>query len=265
MEEGFEPKRTVVLSFVCIVLSAFLFASFFSLSPHLSSLTAPSRFPVSLYRPVADPPPPSQGFDEEIGGRRSARPLSETLLSRYGHNGIALILDEGFTGVDYSPEFNTTFARLGMAEKGAVSVKLEVLTPGGHSSVPPKHTGIGVMSKLIVALEDSPDSPKLERGNPVLSYLNCAADHGSMSKSLKRSVRNPKRWKKLGEEMAEGDETGVTRAFLATTQAADLIGGGIKVSASFLLPPLSYHSSAQCSFGDLSSLSLALLSFNPLR
>lgn len=68
-----------------------------------------------------------QGYDEEIGGSRSAKYLAELLHSRYGPNGVALILDEGFTGVDTA--FNTTFARFGMAEKGAVNLDLTVLTP----------------------------------------------------------------------------------------------------------------------------------------
>lgn len=166
-----------------------------------------------------------QGFDEEIGGRRSARPLAETLLDRYGKDGISLLLDEGFTGVDEA--YNRTFARLGMAEKGALHVELEVLTPGGHSSVPPKHTGLGIMSLLLVELEKHPDTPRLRAGNPTLSYLNCAADYGEMDHHLKRRVRKEKEWQKLGEEMAKEDP--ITRAFLATTQAADLIQGGIKV------------------------------------
>lgn len=123
--------------------------------------------------------------------------------------------------------YNTTFARLGMAEKGAVSVTLEVLTDGGHSSVPPKHTGIGIMSRLLVALEDSPFPPLLQRGNPMLSYLNCAADFGEVEEGLKKRIRKEKQWKALGEELAEGDR--VIGAFLGTTQAVDLVSGGIKV------------------------------------
>ncbi|ORY77565.1 vacuole protein [Leucosporidium creatinivorum] len=169
----------------------------------------------------------SSGFDEEIGGRRSALPLSDTLLTRYGQNGISLILDEGFTGVDVA--YNRTFARLGMAEKGAVSVTIEVLTEGGHSSVPPRHTGIGILSLLLVELEKNPDTPKLRRGNPMLCYLNCAADFGEVEEGLKRRIRSEKEWQGLGEELAEGDP--ILRAFLGTTQAVDLVQGGIKVNA----------------------------------
>ncbi|GAA5902875.1 hypothetical protein JCM5296_006320 [Sporobolomyces johnsonii] len=171
----------------------------------------------------------SSGFDEEIGGSRSAAHLASTLQSRYGENGIALVLDEGFTGVD-TAFGGTTFARFGVAEKGAVNVKLDVLTSGGHSSVPlGAHTGIGLLARLVVALEDHPSSPTLQAGNPVLSYLNCAADYGKMDEGLKRRIRRESEWKKLGEEMAREDA--VVRAFLGTTQAVDLVQGGIKINA----------------------------------
>ncbi|SCV73519.1 BQ2448_7445 [Microbotryum intermedium] len=170
----------------------------------------------------------SFGFDEEIGGVRSARPIAERLEQIYGKNGVALILDEGFTGLDES--YGVKFARLGLVEKGAINLDLEVLTPGGHSSVPHgRHTGIGIMSRLLVALEDRPDAPSMDKGHPMLSYLQCAADHGKMDKNLKKRVRNPKKWKALSEELAESSE--VFRAFLSTTQAIDLVDGGVKVNA----------------------------------
>ncbi|KAK4701729.1 Gly-Xaa carboxypeptidase, partial [Phenoliferia sp. Uapishka_3] len=183
VSEGFEPERTIILSF---------------------------------------------GFDEEIGGSRSAAPLSAAIQKRYGPDSMLLILDEGFTGVDV--DYGRTFARLGMAEKGAFSLSLDVLTPGGHSSVPHgRHTGIGILSLLLVELEKNPASVNLKEGNPLLSYLSCAADFGEVDKDLKKKIRNPKKWEKLGVEMAESDET--VRAFLGTTQAADLISGGVKVNA----------------------------------
>ncbi|KAM0791887.1 hypothetical protein ACM66B_004142 [Microbotryomycetes sp. NB124-2] len=169
----------------------------------------------------------SFGSDEEIGGSRTAKPLSELILSRYGHSGVELIVDEGFTGVDHS--FGRTFARLGMAEKGAVSVKVIVSTNGGHASVPPHHTGIGVLSRLLVELENKPSPIKLEEQSPVLQYLQCAADYGQVDKKLKKRIRNRKEWSKLGKEMA--DEDPIMRAFLGTTQAINLINGGIKVNA----------------------------------
>lgn len=166
-----------------------------------------------------------QGFDEEISGRRGAQFISQTLLARYGANGIAFIVDEGITGVGHL--FNQTFAWLGMAEKGAVSVKLEVLAAGGHSSVPPKHTGIGIMSRLLVALEDQPFPVELAPGSPALGFLACAAQYGTLEPRIKAAVEDSSKWHVLSQQAAAmGD---VQRAFLGTSQALDLVQGGVKV------------------------------------
>lgn len=63
----------------------------------------------------------------------------------------------------------------------------------------------------------------------MLSYLDCARIYGDMDKETKRKIRNPKRWKELGIELSGHDD--ITAAFLQTTQAIDLIAGGIKINA----------------------------------
>jgi Gly-Xaa carboxypeptidase len=65
--------------------------------------------------------------------------MADVIEERYGTNGVAFIIDEGFSGIE--DVYGTRLAALGMAEKGSVSVVIKVDTPGGHSSVPPKHTG----------------------------------------------------------------------------------------------------------------------------
>lgn len=65
--------------------------------------------------------------------------LSDEILKKYGRNGISLLIDEGFSGI--SEEYGSTVASLGMAEKGAMNLHIQVETLGGHSSVPPAHTG----------------------------------------------------------------------------------------------------------------------------
>ena len=41
---------------------------------------------------------------------------------------------------DYMIEHGKAFATLGTAEKGYIDVRVDVESPGGHSSVPPSHT-----------------------------------------------------------------------------------------------------------------------------
>jgi Gly-Xaa carboxypeptidase len=135
-------------------------------------------------------------------------------------------VDEGFTGVDI--EYDTSFARVGVAEKGCLTITLSVLTEGGHSSRPPKHTGVGIMSRLLVELENHPSAPRLAAGNPLLSYLECAAEHGNMDDRLRGMVRREECWPLLAEEVGQDR---ILSTFLKTTQAVDVVNGGIKFNA----------------------------------
>ncbi|GFZ44246.1 hypothetical protein JCM24511_01968 [Saitozyma sp. JCM 24511] len=168
----------------------------------------------------------AQGFDEEVGGSRGAKPLSELLFRRYGRDGVAFVFDEGFTGVD--EDFGRTFARVGIAEKGCLTLELSVHTPGGHSSAPPSHTGIGIMSRLLVELENNPFLPAIDERNPLLTYLECAAEHGDMDDDMKARVRQRQCWPLLADKL---NQDKAYMPFLRTTQAVDMVRGGIKFNA----------------------------------
>jgi Gly-Xaa carboxypeptidase len=49
--------------------------------------------------------------------------------------------------------------------KGYFDVRITVETSGGHSSVPPDHTGIGILSQVISAVEAEPYEPELTPAN----------------------------------------------------------------------------------------------------
>lgn len=86
------------------------------------------------------------------------------------------------------------------------------------------------MARIIAHLEDHPFLPTLDPRGPYLKYLNCMADHGpSFPKDLKKQVKDPKKWRKLATRLA--GESRKLNSFLATTQAVDLIQGGVKVNA----------------------------------
>ncbi|WVQ80773.1 hypothetical protein IAT38_002878 [Cryptococcus sp. DSM 104549] len=170
----------------------------------------------------------ANGFDEEIGGIRGAGEIAKLLEERYGTEGLALVVDEGFTGL--SEEYGTLVASLGMAEKGSTNAIIRVETLGGHSSVPPAHTGIGIISLLLAELEKNPFTPSLSPKEPYLKYLSCMSEYApEFPKSLKSKVKNPQKWDALAVELAESDR--VLNSFLATTTAIDLISGGVKVNA----------------------------------
>ena len=95
------------------------------------------------------------GHDEEVGGDEGAKQIAKLLASR----GVALewVIDEGgVIAADVLPGIEGAVAVIGIAEKGSVSIILEVEAPGGHSSTPPRHTAIGDLASAVAALERHP-------------------------------------------------------------------------------------------------------------
>lgn len=102
----------------------------------------------------------SFGHDEEVGGNEGAAKAAEFLKSK----GIKFeyVLDEGgFVTERMMPGFELPLALIGVAEKGYLSAQLSVESTGGHSSVPPPSTGIGILSQAIVRLESNQLKPRL--------------------------------------------------------------------------------------------------------
>ncbi|KAJ7742132.1 hypothetical protein DFH07DRAFT_44200 [Mycena maculata] len=172
----------------------------------------------------------SFGFDEEAGGYHGAGHLGPALLERFGPNSFAMIVDEGS---GYTDQFGAIFAAPAIAEKGSVDVTIEVQTPGGHSSVPPEHTSIGILAALIVHLEANAPTPVLKLGSPPFEMAQCLAAHGpAVPHALKSAVLRAKHSKKALKK-AEGMllEDPMFRALVGTTQAVDIVSGGVKSNA----------------------------------
>jgi len=96
------------------------------------------------------------GHDEEVSGLRGAKAIAEKLVE----DGIQLayVLDEGQVVLeDALPGLAAPLAMIGNSEKGYVTLELEaVLEEGGHSSMPPRETAVGVLAKGIERLQDHP-------------------------------------------------------------------------------------------------------------
>ena len=95
------------------------------------------------------------GHDEEAGGQQGAKKIGELLRSR----GVALelVVDEGLNIFDgMIPGITLPVALVGVAEKGYLSLRLTVQGRSGHSSVPPAETAIGILSRAIGRLQETP-------------------------------------------------------------------------------------------------------------
>ncbi|KAJ4362255.1 hypothetical protein N0V83_010348 [Neocucurbitaria cava] len=168
------------------------------------------------------------GFDEEAGGYRGAGTLGKKLSADWGSDSFEFILDEGGMGVQEVGDI--VYALPGVAEKGYHDIELTLQTTGGHSSKPPPHTGIGIMADMVVALEKHPYVPRLTHSNPFRRVLECRATY---------SPSEVEPW--LKRALSSGDENEVAariaesapmeRWLMQTSQAVDIIEGGVKVNA----------------------------------
>jgi carboxypeptidase PM20D1 len=92
------------------------------------------------------------GDDEEVGGAHGAKAIAALLRTR----GVRLdyVLDEGLLVTEgMLIGLDRPAALIGIAEKGYLTLKLELDAVPGHSSMPPAQTAIGMMSAALVRLE----------------------------------------------------------------------------------------------------------------
>ncbi|KAH8093793.1 hypothetical protein BXZ70DRAFT_1010387 [Cristinia sonorae] len=175
------------------------------------------------------------GIDEEASGNEGAGEIAKYLESTYGRGSFAAILDEGN---GYSAIFgeNLLFVMPSTSEKGYLDVTLEVTTPGGHSSVPPVHTSIGILSALITTVESHPLPPTLLREGTPFATIQCTTAYAhnvpqALRDLAQTALTDDDALRKLGSEVAGGVLGGAYGAMVRTTQAVDLVQGGVKVNA----------------------------------
>ncbi|EKM49934.1 uncharacterized protein PHACADRAFT_130350 [Phanerochaete carnosa HHB-10118-sp] len=173
------------------------------------------------------------GIDEESAGYAGAYHISQYLEETYGRNGFAAILDEGLTyGTRYGGD--VIFATPCTAEKGYFDLRIEISTLGGHSSVPPRHTAIGMLASVITLLEAHPHETVLSREGTAFQELQCAASYGPevpdvIRRLVKAAVDDDKALEQLQTAFLEWQPAAA--AEISTTQAVDIVFGGVKVNA----------------------------------
>lgn len=100
------------------------------------------------------------GADEEVAGR-GATDIIGALRSRGVRPLVAI--DEGSAVVrGVMPGTSRPVGLIGISEKGAASVELTVEGTGGHSSMPPAQTAVGVIAHAIDQLEMRPMKARLD-------------------------------------------------------------------------------------------------------
>ena len=95
------------------------------------------------------------GHDEEVGGMEGARKIGEYLKGQNAR--FEFVIDEGMlVSKGAIPGVKQPVALIGTAEKGYLSLELIAEGTGGHASMPPKQTAVGVLAAAIDKLEMNP-------------------------------------------------------------------------------------------------------------
>lgn len=160
------------------------------------------------------------GHDEEVGGSGN-QAIADALAGRGTR--LAWVVDEGLTVTEGVVRGATTpVALIGIAEKGYLSLELVTETEGGHASMPPDRTAVGILARAIHRLEEAPFPASLD-GSTV-----------ALLERLGPAMPFPQRlafanlW--LFDSFVEARLTKqpTTNALLRTTTAATLFEGGVK-------------------------------------
>ncbi|MFC5410458.1 M20 family peptidase [Larkinella bovis] len=111
------------------------------------------------------------GQDEEVTGFRGAQTIAAELERR--KMSLEYVLDEGgILKTDGIPGLSKPVALIGIGEKGYASIELTAVSKGGHSSMPPRQTAIGLVAEAVSKLEKKPFPARLDAGlDQMFTYI----------------------------------------------------------------------------------------------
>lgn len=161
------------------------------------------------------------GHDEEIGGPEGAAKIVEVFKAKGIR--LAFTLDEGMAILNegLSPS-KKQLAVIGLAEKGYLTLKISVKTKGGHSSMPPSQTTLGVLSKAISQLEQN-QMPASLSGAVGHMFDTIGPDLPFVQKALFAN-----QWLFKGLILGQLSKKNTTNAMIRTTTAPTIMSGGVK-------------------------------------
>ncbi|HVH68823.1 MAG TPA: M20 family peptidase [Gemmatimonadales bacterium] len=161
------------------------------------------------------------GYDEEVGGRRGAAQIAAALASRKVHPDF--VLDEGgAVATGLIAGIGAPVALVGIAEKGYLTVELVAHAEGGHSSMPPEQTAVGMLAAALTRLERE-QMPRAIRG-PTAAMFDYLGPEMSFGPRLVLANR----WLFGGMLAARFGATPQGNALVRTTTAPTVIQAGVK-------------------------------------
>ena len=161
------------------------------------------------------------GHDEEIGGQQGAAKIAALLGERAVQ--LDFVLDEGSAITEgIIPGVGAPVAMIGIGEKGYLSLQLTVSGTGGHSSIPPSESVIGILSQAISKIESTPFPGRTNSATK--EFFNYIGPELSWEKRvLLANLWLTEPW--LTRELAKSP---LTETMIRTTQAVTIFHAGDK-------------------------------------
>lgn len=163
----------------------------------------------------------SFGHDEEVSGQKGAAVVAAELKRR----GVQLdwILDEGSFVLDkIIPGLERPVASINLSEKGFLTIVLAARSAGGHSSMPPKETAVGILASALDRLQKAPIPGGLTGISE--SFFDTLGRHFA----LPQRIVFANRWLFSGLLENTLSDSASTNAMLRTTTAPTMLTGSPK-------------------------------------
>lgn len=161
------------------------------------------------------------GHDEEVGGTEGAQALVETLAER-GVEPAWMVDEGGLVTEGVVPGVAPPVALIQVAEKGYLSLELTAKAPGGHSSMPPKNTAVGIVARAVSRLEANPVPARMIRPvRALFAHLAPELDVGQRAALANTWLLGPLLKDRLTARRR-------TNALLRTTTAPTIFNGGMR-------------------------------------
>lgn len=164
------------------------------------------------------------GHDEEVMGTAGAGTIAnyfqqQNIRFEYVLDEGQVILQEALAGLE------PPLAMIGLAEKGYLTLDLQVDLPdGGHSSMPPAETAIGILARSIDRLQGAPSPARVDGATRGLfEYIGPEMD-------LMYKVIFANLWLSKPILISQLSGGNASNAMIRTTMAPTIIDGGVKAN-----------------------------------
>ncbi len=162
------------------------------------------------------------GHDEEVGGKNGAVAMAKY----FSEQGIQFefVLDEGLVVLKEALKgLEPPLAMIGIAEKGFTNLQLSIaLEDGGHSSMPPANTAIGMLANAVAALNNQPFPSRIDGATQGL------LEYAGPEMSLFNKVLFANLWATEGVIKSTLAKDATSAALVRTTTSPTIFNSGIK-------------------------------------